>query len=281
MATIRKRDPYQWQAIIRKRGFPNQVKTFTSKADAQAWPGQFESEMVRGVYVSIGEAERTTLADALERYWNEVASIKRHPHQERQRIDRLKRHPLAQNYLAALRGSDFAKYRDRRRLEGRAENTIRLELALIAHLFEVARKEWGMEGLANPLKNIKKPSGSVEREHRLKAGEYEQISKALAQSENPWILPLFDMAIETALRQGMLLALRWEWINLSSRVMNVPREFRTSGNKGVPAALPLSSKAIEILSTLPRSIDGIVFPTTANALRCVWKRTLPLTCSPI
>ena len=188
MATIRKRGPYQWQAIIRKRGFPNQVKTFTSKADAQAWAGQLESEMVRGVYVSIGEAERTTLAEGLERYWIEVASSKRHPNQERQRIERWKRHPLAQHYLAALRGSDFAKYRDSRRLQGRAENTIRLELALVAHLFEVARKEWGMEGLANPLKNIKKPSGSVERERRLKPGEYEQISSALAKSENPWVL---------------------------------------------------------------------------------------------
>lgn len=44
---------------------------------------------------------------------------------------------------------------------GEAENTIRLELALVSHLFEIARKEWGMEGLPNPIKNIRKPSGSM------------------------------------------------------------------------------------------------------------------------
>ena len=159
MATYRKRGQFQWQVIIRKRGFPPQSKTFETKSEAQAWAGQVESEMTRGVYVSLGEAEHTTFADALERYWNEVASTKRHPKQERQRINRWKANTLAQRYIATLRGSEFARYRDERRAAGRAENTIRLELALVSHLFEIARKEWGMEGLHNPLKNIRKPSG--------------------------------------------------------------------------------------------------------------------------
>jgi integrase len=274
VATFKKRGPYQWQAIVRKRGFPDLYKTFTTKAEAQAWAGQLESEMIRGVFVTTGEAERTTLAEALERYWNEIASKKRHPKQERQRIDRWKNYPLTQNYLTALRGADFAKYRDTRRSEGRAENTIRLELALIAHLYEVARKEWGMEGLANPLKNIRKPSGSIERDRRLKPGEYETIAAELAQSENPWARPLFDLAIETSLRQGMLFELRWEWVDLEQRIINIPRRYRETGNKGVPGTLPLTSKATEVLKSLPRSIDGQVFPTTANALRCVWKRAL-------
>lgn len=116
--------------------------------------------MTRGVFISLGEAERLTLAEALDRYYREITSQKRHPKQEWQRIQRWKKEPLAQNFLAALRGSDFAKYRDCRRTEGRADNTIRLELAIVSHLYEIARKEWGMEGLPNPLKNIRKPSGA-------------------------------------------------------------------------------------------------------------------------
>ncbi len=37
MATIRKRGPDQYQVEIRRRGYTREVKTFESKAEAQAW----------------------------------------------------------------------------------------------------------------------------------------------------------------------------------------------------------------------------------------------------
>lgn len=274
VATIRKRGPYQWQAIIRKRGFPPQSQTFETKAMAQAWAGELESQMVRGVFISLGEAESTTLARALERYWAEVGSKKRHPSQERQRINHWLKSPLSQRYLGNLRGNDFALYRDQRRADGRAENTIRLELALVGHLFEIARKEWGMDGLQNPLKNIRKPSGSQERDRRLKPGEYEKIAAKLEASSNVWVRPLFDFAIETALRQGMLFVLRWEWVDLEAQLIHIPQPYRGVGNKCVPPILPLSRKATAILAALPRDIGGLVFPTTANAIRNIWKRVI-------
>lgn len=274
MANIRKRGPYQWQATIRKTGYPVQFKTFENKTDAEAWSGQVEAEMHRGVYISIAEAERTTLSEALDRYEREIASQKKHPHQERQRVRRWQKDPLALRYLATLRGTDFAKYRDQRRADGRAENTIRLELAIVAHLFEIARKEWGMEGLLNPLNNIRKPSGSRERDRRLLPGEYDQLLTALQGSDNPWVAPAFQLAIESSLRQGMLMLVRWEWVDLQKKVILIPAQFRNTGNKGVPPAIPLSSRALAVLAALPRSLDGRLFPTSQNALRCVWKRTL-------
>lgn len=117
-------------------------------------------------------------------------------------------------------------------------------------------------------------SGSNERDRRLRPGEYELVANALSESDNPWARPLFDLAIETSLRQGMLFALRWDWIDFQSHVILIPKKFQGTGNKGVPAALPLSSNAITILKNLPRSIDGKVIQTTANALRCVWKRAI-------
>jgi integrase len=272
VATIRKRGPYQWQAIIRKRGFPVQSKTFETKSGARAWAGDIESQMVRGIFISLGEAESTTLTDALERYWSDIGSKKRHPKQERQRINHWLKNPLAQRHLANLRGTDFAQYRDARRAAGRAENTIRLELALVGHLFEIARKEWGMDGLQNPLKNIRKPTGSTERDRRLKPGEYEKLAAELEASTNIWARPLFDFAIETALRQGMLFVLRWEWVDLEARVIHIPPAYRGVGNKCVPPALPLSRRAVGVLVALPVDISGRVFPTTANAIRLIWKR---------
>ena len=131
-----------------------------------------------------------------------------------------------------------------------------------------------MESLLNPLKNIRRPSGSCERDRRLQGDEYERISVALAASGNAWAGPAFDLAIETALRQGMLFALRWEWVNLERRVITVPASFRRHGNKGVPAFLPLSRKAVAVLVGLPRSASGVVLDTSQNSVSCIWKRTV-------
>ena len=273
LASITKRGRY-WRAQIVRRGYPPQYRTFDSRAEAEAWSRALESEMDRGSFVSRVESEKTTLAEALQRYEREISVNKAHPQQDHQRIRHWLRQDLAHHFLANIRGVDFAKYRDDRLALGRAANTVRLELALVGHLFEIARKEWGMEGLMNPLKNIRKPSGSNERDRRLRDGEYEQLSEALSKSDNPWVRPAFDLAIETSLRQGMLVALRWDWIDLSRQVIWIPVECRRHGNKGVPPALPLSLKAVGVLRSLPRSTDGRVFPTTQNAIVCVWKKTL-------
>ena len=273
MASITKRkDTGYWRVQVRRQGYEPLSRTFDTKALAEAWARRTESEMDRGSFVDRTEAERTTLAEALERYRREIVPEKRHPAQEHQRINRWLDYPITKRSLANLRGADFAAYRDARRAVGRAENTIRLELALISHVFEIARKEWGMEGLMNPLNNIRKPSGSKARERRLQPGEFDLLHALLKNTGNPWAAPALVLAVETALRQAMLFELRWSWIDFDTKLINIPVEYRGTENKGVPAALPMSSRTIAVLDTLPRSIDGRVLATTQNAVVVAFKK---------
>ncbi len=92
------------------------------------------------------------------------------------RTDRQVEIPLVRS-LASLRKADNGTVI--------SELTIRLELQVISHLFEIARKEWGMEALMNPLKNIRKPSGSEARDRRLRPGEFEKLHAFLSASANP------------------------------------------------------------------------------------------------
>jgi integrase len=294
MAYISQRGEY-WRAEVRRRGYKPVYRTFDTKQHAQKWARHIEGEMDAGTFVDRSEAERTTLAEALERYRREIVPEKRHPYQEERRIDRWLTNDLAFRTLANLKGTDFAKYRDKRRAAGRAENTIRLELQVIRHLFEIARKEWGMEGLLNPLDNIRKPSGSKARDRRLRPGEFDKLKSLLSASRNQWVAPAFELAIETSLRQGALFSLRWEWIDLRARVIRFPVDARGADNKGVPAVLPLSMRATNVLRYLAahmegddtrlaratfgppdvsHNLSGPVFATSVNAVICVWKRTL-------
>lgn len=295
MAYITQRGVY-WRAEVRRRGYKPVYRSFDIKLQAQQWARRVEGEMDAGGYIDRSEWERTTLREALERYRRDIVPEKRHPYQENRRIDRWLRHDLAHRTLASLRGTDFAKYRDERRAAGRAENTIRLELQIISHLYGIARKEWGMEGLPNPLDHIRKPTGSKAPDRRLRPGEFEKLYGLLLRSSNRWAAPAFELAIETSLRQGMLFSIRWEWLDVESRMLKFPPNARRADNKGVPAELPLSRRATNIFRSLaalaepldarmarslygPANVDftalkGIVFATSVNAVICAWKRTI-------
>jgi len=262
MASIEKRGDCQWRALVRRKGYPTQSKTFETRKESEAWARMVESEMDRGVFISRVEAERTTLREALERYLEEVTPRKKGAAREQVRIERWMDNHLSKRSLASLRGADFAKFRDDWRKTGKAENTIRLELALISHLFETARKDWGMEALANPVKSISLPGQSNKRERRLEADEENRIIAELRKGRNKFTAPAVEFAIETAMRQGEILKLVWADIDFKKRVAML-RDTKNGENRSVP----LSSRSITILSDIPRPIDGgRVFRVTQDGL---------------
>jgi len=153
VATIVKTTADTWKAVIRKRGWPTQAHTFRLKSDAVDWARTTEDEIVRGVYVHASRTggERMTVAEALYRYLSDVTPTKRSSTQKTEdRIAASLRTALGRYSLAAVTPKIVAAYRDQRlasksKRTGRpmANNTVRLELALLGHLFTIAIKEWG------------------------------------------------------------------------------------------------------------------------------------------
>jgi hypothetical protein len=141
----------QWEAQIRRKGYPAQRKTFETKSDAQAWARMIESEIDRGIFVSRVEAERTAFHQLIDRYISEIAPKHKGAYSEIKRLEALKRHPLATRIVATLTSSDFARYRDER-LMIRKGNTVKRELALFQCVIEVARREWGIHLAENPVR---------------------------------------------------------------------------------------------------------------------------------
>lgn len=107
MASIRKRGDLQWEARVRRRGYPVTCKTFTAKARAEAWARQVENEMDRGVFVSRAEAENTTLAEVLARYRSEVSARKKSKG-ESSIVEWWSASPLGPRRMASIRGKDVA-----------------------------------------------------------------------------------------------------------------------------------------------------------------------------
>ena len=236
-----------YRAQVRVRGFPPVGKTFRRKTDAKRWIEETKTA-IRGGTMASTEAARTTLREALERFLKEVTPHKKGRKREEDRIKAWMRHPLSLRFLSQLRGTDFVAYREKRRAEGKKSNTIRIELGLISHLYKVAAKDWGMDGLRNPIQHITLPAGSNKRNRRLEAQE-EAVLLAELRKAGPYMAPLAELAIETAMRQGELLALTWADIDPHKRIA-----YLKDTKNSEPRDVPLSTRALRILEELPRPI---------------------------
>lgn len=269
MATIEKRGTGRaatYRVKIRRKGLGAETATFDTREQAKRWARDKESQMDQGKWVSQREARRTTLAEALTRYASEITPGKKSARQELNRINQLKKNKLAQRSLALIRSVDLAKYRDERAKDVSA-STIRLDLALISHLYTVARQDWGMEGLSNPVEVTRKPKAPKGRDRRLEPGEEERLFKAAAADPLLWIKPLIELAIEMAPRQGEMLKSLWRDVDYQRMLIT----WRDTKN-GTDRTVPLTDRAAEILKGLPRSVDGRVFPTTQSIVEKAFTR---------
>lgn len=280
MATFHQRESGRWQAKVRRDGGV-QSRTFAKKADAEAWARKLESEIERGVWRDTIEAERTTLAEALERYEREVTPRKKGAEQEAYRVRALRRLPLARRTLARIRGADIAAFRDAE-LELLAPSTVVKHLALLSNLFEIARKEWGIE-VDNPVRQISKPKFDNSRTRRLGDDEQRYLLAAVDEPgcsvkakagdrRNEWTPLIVRWAIETAMRQGEMLALEWRHVDLEKRTAHLPET-----KNGTSRTVPLSSAAVALIQpggNVQRLRKGRVFPTTASALKQSFARAV-------
>ena len=279
MATIDRRGPLQWRARVR-RGGRVETRTFENREEAERWAHQAEAEIKDGSRAARDEAERTTLDEALARYEKEIIPDKALSSQRtaRNRLRRLQKQSFAAIALARIKGSDLAVYIKDRQDEriGASGNDVRLDLALISHLFTVARQDWGMPHLSNPVKAVRKPRLPPGRDRRLVGDEEARLLAAAATTCGGEIGPIITWAIETAMRRGKISEMRWEHVDQRARVLEIPTpSSRTPGRaKPTPRFLPLSTRAIAVLNSLPRQIDGRVWSMRADSISQAFERVV-------
>ena len=277
MASVRSRAG-KWQVRIRRHGHGPVAKTFLLRADAERWARSIELELDRGLLAGRLEAERVLVGEVIARYKEEVLPLKRGAAVEGLRLDRLASAGLGRLAMARLTPQVVAQYRDSR-LKSVASGTVLRELQILSAVINHAIREWGIGLAANPVTLIRRPAPCRGRDRRLQADEQLQLLTMLSHggraedgtyrkgTRNVWVKPVVELALETAMRRGELLALRWKEIDLERRVAFLPITKNGDSRK-----VPLSPRAVEILSGLPRHISGKVFPITPSALQQAFGR---------
>ncbi|AFJ02589.1 site-specific recombinase, phage integrase family [Methylophaga frappieri] len=266
MASYIKRGEGQWQAKVRKKGYPVQTKTFRNKSLAQKWATQVEAQMDNKMFISSTLAETTTVQQLTKRYITEILPSKKSAVSMGSMI-RCISNCIGEYAVISITPSVLADYRDTRLKRVKPE-TVRKELLCIKRILTIASKEWGIYlPHGNPVDRITVPPQPKRgRERRLEGNEQERILDA-AKKYGGEISAIIRFAIETAMRRGEIAKLRWENIDIAKRVVTLP-----DTKNGDSRTVPLSTSALNILAEIPRNINGKVFSMRADSITHAFER---------
>lgn len=213
-----------------------------------------------------------TMAQALDHYKTRVSILKKGYVQECYRVEQLSRSFLGPMTARAVTSVDIATYRDERLLQKNQKTgkllspaTVRLEMSLLSNLYELGRIEWGICD-DNPVLKVRKPKSPPGRERRLTAREERLILRYAHNHGNESLYSIIVVALETAMRQGEILGLRWENINLKARVAHLP-----DTKNGTRRDVPLSLKARDAIIRMGVENTGQVFKYGSQGLKSTWR----------
>ncbi|WP_235506970.1 site-specific integrase [Cobetia sp. UCD-24C] len=149
--------------------------------------------------------------------------------------------------LAALTPELIANFRDTllncigHRGQSISGNTVRLELALLGHLYTVAIQEWGLGLTCNPIQNIPKPSPGEGRDRRLSSDEDKRLFAGLRQHSNPILAWIARIALETGMCSSEILTLTRSQVDVKRRVVRL-----TDTKNNEARLVPLTLAATEV-----------------------------------
>jgi integrase len=98
---------------------------------------------------------------------------------------------------------------------------VRLELALLSHLFTTSIREWGLGLAFNPAANVRKPAAGEGRSRRLSPAEERRILQAVDAHSNPMFGWIVRIALETGMRSSEIATLRRDQVDLQRRLVRL------------------------------------------------------------
>jgi hypothetical protein len=124
-----------------------------------------------------------TFGELVKRYRDTVSVKKRASENERISLNTLLAHRICARRLSEVRTEDFAEFRDDR-LKTIKPVSLKLQLDPVHHMFEVAKREWGIPIRENPITKLKLEIPVQKRERRLQPGELERLLQAAQSCRN-------------------------------------------------------------------------------------------------
>ncbi len=272
----------QFRVQIRLKGYPVETATFDRKTDAKQWAQQTESSMREGRYFKTSEAKKHTVAKLVDRYIENVIPTK--PKNAKTTTAQLLwwKEQIGHCLLSDLSPALIAEQRDFL-LKGttpkgntRSPSTVVRYLAALSHALTTAVKEWGWLD-DSPMRKVTKPREPRGRIRFLSNCEREALLQACQESTNAYLYPVVVLALSTGMRQGEIMNLRYEDIDIFKSRLTLHET-----KNGERRSIPLRGLALQLLQKLiakEKQHIGLLFPSKEDKskpmdLRFPWEQAL-------
>lgn len=272
MASIKQYRGKTWRAIVRRKGFPSESKTFTHKKDAEAWAASIEARMGVSKFdeLQLKQSRTTTVKSLFDRYIKEVVPTMK-GRNEKNILERIVREAkFMPMLLDRLRSDDIRDWRDDR-VKDIKPASVHREMNSMSAVFTHAMKEWGAPLEANPCHAVSRfKNADNRRKFRWSQADVDAFLKAAGWAEDKkptkgreyvgWALLL---ALETAMREGEICMPKVADFHEAERYLHL-----ADTKNGDARNVPLSKKAIGYLKTLceGKKAEDKIVPLVADTL---------------
>ncbi|MTI13193.1 tyrosine-type recombinase/integrase [Sansalvadorimonas verongulae] len=250
MATFVKTKTNQWKAIVRKNGV-FKSKTFKRKPQAQQWAGDIEESIV-----DAQKAILPTFIDILSQYIEHV----NHKLGEASYIRRLKP-SLELHCLDTLTPLHLDRIRDER-LKKLSGTTVRKDLLFISRVYTFAINKLRID-VKNPVRLVSLPKENKPRNRIASMNEQRLILDNVSDK----MRPIFILAIETAMRRSEILSIKWEYVDIGRRKLEL-----YDTKNGESREVPLNSRAIDTIRNLGVRTHGKIFSVSKDGVTGAMQR---------
>lgn len=238
--TLKRKKGKIYKVEVRIKGHEPIYQTFDRLSDAQRWAEDTEAILRSGGYIGEIPPDDMTFSKALDRYELEISSQKR-PNTRAREITSAKhlRHRFKGLTLKEITPTLVASFRDQR-LQSVTPSTVQKDLALLSHLYTIAKMEWSLD-IKNPVASIRKPSKSNGRLRLLNRDEARHLLEICKKSRNAKLYHYVQLLLHTGMRPSEGAGLKWGQINIDARIIDL------TITKTKPRRVPLTIKTIELL----------------------------------
>ena len=279
MASIRQRTG-SWVAEVRRKGHKSISKSFKTKSLALAWAREIETSIDNLAFKDTRSLTGISVEQLIDRYTKEIVPFAPMARTKESSLKYWKK--LYGNLTAAELTEELLTTWAHSRAKTVKGPTIQVDLAHLGTVLRVSNELWKLpidpsitSKAAASLKYIGIQKRSVERDRRPTQKEIDDIclwfTTKVRQKVPMESLILF--AIETAMRQGEILNLRWDDIDHEQKTILIRNRKHPTQKMGNNQLVPLLGTSYEIIKAQPRQPDEpLIFPVAEGTPSSLFPR---------
>lgn len=271
----------KWRALIRRKGFKAQCKTFAKKAQAEAWARRVEADMDAGLVSPEVQLADLTVADCIARYRNLRDGSDRPipPVSNEEYLLRRLDAELGHHVVARMTPDDLVAYARIRADDGVGGWTTNTEISKLGTVLRYAGASYNLNlpdivRASRPLLNhLRLIEGAVRRERRAEGDELQRVLASIRNKRGDIYADAVEFAVGSTMRRSEICGALKTDVDVERRLLLIRNRKHPRQKKGNDQWVPLLDRAWEIVQARMAVDDGDprLFPIQPGTLSKYFK----------